>query len=94
MAKAKTKTVEDVRDDLPKYRNPVKVIRAKCLDCCCGSAKEVEACPIVKCPLWRWRSGKNPFREKRELSEEQKAAARERLANARERKKSAEALDE
>ena len=94
MAKAKAKTVEDVRDDLPKYRNPVKVIRAKCLDCCCGSAKEVEACPIEKCPLWRWRSGKNPFREKRELSEEQKMAARERLANARERKKSAEALDE
>lgn len=96
MAKEKAKTVEDVRDDLPKYRNPVKVIRAKCLDCCCGSAKEVEACPIEKCPLWRWRSGRNPFREKRELSEEQKAAMKERMAkvNASRAKKTAEVPDE
>ena len=91
---AKETKVEDVRDELPRHRNPVKVIRAKCMDCCCGSAKEVEACPTEKCPLWRWRFGKNPFRAKREVSDEQKAAARERLANARQRKKSAEALDE
>ena len=30
---------------------PVKAIRAKCLDCCCDSMKEVRECPIVKCPL-------------------------------------------
>jgi hypothetical protein len=77
---AKEKKALDVRDELPKYRNPVKVMRAKCLDCCGGSAKEVELCPIEKCPLWRWRFGKNPFREKRELTDEQKAAAKERMA--------------
>ena len=91
---AKAKSVEDVRDSLPKHRNPVKVIRAKCMDCTCGSVKEIEACPAKKCPLWPWRFGKNPYRAKREVSEEQKAAARERLANARQRKKSAEAPDE
>ena len=80
MAKAREAKVEDVRDELPRHRNPVKVIRAKCLDCTCGSAKEVDACPIEKCPLWRWRFGKNPFRGKRELTDEQKAAAKERMA--------------
>ena len=77
---AKEKKTQDVRDELPKYRNPVKVIRNKCLDCCGGSSKEVELCPIETCPLWRWRFGKNPYREKRELTDEQKAAVRERMA--------------
>lgn len=83
----------DVRDDMPRYRNPVKVMRVKCLDCCAGSAKEVELCPIQKCPMWAWRFGKNPYRTKREMSEEQKAAAKERLATARVRKKSDENPD-
>lgn len=78
---------EDVRNTLPKHRNPVKVIRDKCLDCTCGSSKKVELCPIRKCPLWPFRFGKNPYREKREVSEEARQAARERLANARARKK-------
>ena len=94
MAKAKETKVEDVRDSLPKHRNPVKAIRAKCMDCTCGSAKEVELCPIVKCPVHAFRLGRNPYRTKREMSDEQKAAAKERLATARLRKNSAEAPDE
>ena len=39
---------------------PIKAIRAKCLDCCCGSAKEVEPCPIPDCSLYPYRFGKNP----------------------------------
>jgi len=39
---------------------PVKAIRAKCLDCCCGSFKEVKACPCTDCPLYVYRLGKNP----------------------------------
>lgn len=35
-----------------------KAIRLKCLDCCCGSALEVRLCGIRKCPLWRYRLGK------------------------------------
>ena len=38
-----------------------KAIRAKCLDCCCGSPSEVARCHIVKCPLWPFRFGTNPF---------------------------------
>lgn len=68
--------------------NPVKVLRLKCLDCCCGSAKEVALCPAEDCPLWPWRFGRNPYRKKRELSAEESAAIAERLAQARNSKKS------
>ena len=32
-------------------RNPVKAIRAKCLDCCCGQVKEITLCASTYCPL-------------------------------------------
>lgn len=35
-----------------------KAIRLKCLDCCCGSAMEVRLCESRKCPLWRFRMGR------------------------------------
>lgn len=59
---------------MPKSTNPVKVIREKCLDCCCGSMKQVELCPCESsCPLWPFRFGKNPFRKKPKRTEEQMA---------------------
>lgn len=59
---------------MPKSANPVKVIREKCLDCCCGSMKQVELCPCESnCPLWPFRFGKNPFRKKPKRTEEQMA---------------------
>lgn len=66
--------------------SPVKAIRAFCLDCVGGSANEVKLCPSTKCALRPFRFGKNPF-TKRELTDEQRAAAAERLRNAREAKK-------
>ena len=30
----------------------------KCLDCCCGSFAEVRLCEVRKCPLWRFRMGR------------------------------------
>lgn len=39
---------------------PIKAIRAKCLDCCCGQANEVRLCPCEDCPLYPYRLGKNP----------------------------------
>lgn len=56
-----------------KITNPVKAIRAKCLDCCCGSSNEVELCTCTGCALYPFRKGKNPYRKKHELSEKQKA---------------------
>lgn len=35
-----------------------QAIRAKCLDCCCGSQNEVKLCSIKSCALWRFRMGK------------------------------------
>ncbi len=59
---------------------PMKAIRAKCLDCSCGSANEVKLCPVTKCPLYPFRDGHNPNIAKRELTEEQREALKSRLA--------------
>lgn len=61
----------------------LKAIRAKCLDCSGNSPSEVRECGITHCALHPYRMGKNPFRKKRELSEEQREALAERLAKAR-----------
>jgi hypothetical protein len=63
--------------------NPVKAIREFCLECCGDSNAEVKRCASVRCPLHPFRFGKNPYRTKREMTEEQKEAARIRLAEAR-----------
>jgi len=54
-----------------REKNPVKAIRARCLDCCCGQASEVRKCVAYDCPSWPFRMGANPFRAKRKLSEAQ-----------------------
>ena len=63
---------------------PCKAIRLKCLDCSGGSSNEVKLCVIPDCPLYPFRFGKNPYRKKRELTEEEKAVLRERMKKARE----------
>ena len=73
---------------MKEITNPVKAIRAKCLDCS-FSKKEVELCTVTKCALHPFRFGKNPYRKKikRNLTEEQKQELRDRLKKARESKK-------
>ena len=39
---------------------PIQAIRAKCLDCTCGSRKDVSLCEITTCELWPFRMGKRP----------------------------------
>lgn len=39
---------------------PMRAIRKKCLECSCGSSTEVKECPVIKCPLWTYRSGHRP----------------------------------
>lgn len=65
----------------------VKAIRQKCLDCSNGSANEVKLCPIESCPLYPFRFGKNPYRQPRALTEEQKEKAAIALREARKNKK-------
>lgn len=59
--------------------NPVKAIRAKCIDCMCGQVTEVQLCTCTDCALYPFRMGKNPYRKKQEYTEEQKAALAQRL---------------
>lgn len=68
-------------------KNPVKAIRDFCLDCCGDSYSFVKECTSVNCALYPFRLGKNPFRTKREMTDEQREAAKERLAKAREQRK-------
>lgn len=55
-----------------------EAIRAKCLDCCAGSPHEVRHCVAVTCPSWPFRMGTSPWKAKRQLSDEQLEALRER----------------
>lgn len=59
--------------------NPVKAIRDKCLDCCAGQAEEVRLCHLERCALWPFRFGKNPFRKRVELTDEERQKRAERL---------------
>lgn len=68
---------------------PLTAIREKCIDCCCGSVYEVEKCTAERCPLWPWRFGKNPYKKKREYTEEQREALRESARRLNEQKKAA-----
>lgn len=61
--------------------NPLKAIRAKCVDCCCGSYAEVRKCTCTDCELYAFRMGNNPFRKKRELTDEQRKELADRLHN-------------
>lgn len=40
-----------------KRWSPIKAIRAKCMDCSCGSSEEVKQCPVSSCPLYEYRFG-------------------------------------
>lgn len=46
-----------------KILTPIKAIRAKCIDCSGGQAKEVRLCPIKKCSLYPYRMGRRPTEE-------------------------------
>jgi hypothetical protein len=56
----------------------LKAIRAKCLDCSCGSRSEVANCVVKTCALYPFRMGRNPWRV--EVSESQREASRRNAA--------------
>lgn len=64
---------------IEKRISPLKAIRLKCLDCCCGSSNEVKLYTAARCPLYPFRDGHNPFTAKRDWTEEQREAQRARL---------------
>lgn len=62
-----------------KFASPIKAIRAFCGTCIGGGLQKVKDCTDEDCELYAYREGKNPFRKKREMSDEQKEAAAERM---------------
>ena len=39
---------------------PIKAIRRKCIDCCCGQLAVVRLCESTNCSLYPFRLGKRP----------------------------------
>jgi len=68
------------QDGVIHLYTPLRAIRRKCLDCCCGSSQEVSLCPVHSCALHPYRYGKRPGTVKREAT----PAQIERLKRARE----------
>ena len=62
----------------------LKIIRLKCLDCCCYSANEVKKCSATDCILYKYRLGRNPV--PRKISAERKKQMIETLKKAREKR--------
>lgn len=56
---------------MTEIKTPVKSIRAKCLDCCAGSAHEVRLCTATECPLYHYRMRHRPKRPPTEADEVQ-----------------------
>lgn len=70
---------------MEEIKSPIKAIRAFCLDCCGGNANDVKNCTSKICALKPFRFGKNPYAH-REMTDEQRKDAADRLAKAREKK--------
>lgn len=75
---------------MAEIRNPVKAIKAFCIDCMGGSYNEVKNCTSQICALHPFRMGRNPYRTtvKRELTEEQREELRERMRKVQSAQKS------
>ncbi|MCP4183586.1 MAG: hypothetical protein GY761_09750 [Hyphomicrobiales bacterium] len=60
--------------------SPLKSIRAHCISCS-GSSPGVADCGSGNCPLHILRFGKDPFRKKRQLTDQQKRQFREQMGH-------------
>lgn len=73
--------------DKTQATSVLKAIKIHCrTNCCCDDMDSWKNCVITECQLHPFRMGKNPFRKKRELSDEQRQAIADRLEKAREAK--------
>lgn len=64
-------------------KTPKAAIKAYCTDCSVGSQAEIKDCPCTECPLYPFRGFMKFEGKKREMTEDQKQAARERMATMR-----------
>ena len=57
------KTYTSYGMEVPRYKNPIKVIKQFCSHCMGWQPSLVEGCTAPECPLFPWRRGKNPYRK-------------------------------
>jgi hypothetical protein len=57
------KTKPDCPPDQVVVLRPMRAMREKCLDCCCGQVAMVRDCHITGCAIWPYRFGKSPNRK-------------------------------
>jgi hypothetical protein len=50
----------EVWEDLDFELQPMKAIRAKCIECCGGYRSEVPKCQVTRCSLYALRMGHRP----------------------------------
>lgn len=75
--------VEESEEETESQEKGVSVLKAvknHCLECSGYQREEVKECPRIHCNLYPFRFGKNPYRKKRQMSEEQKQAMKERMS--------------
>ncbi len=48
----------ELRQNAWASRNPMRVMRAQCLECMGGSSADVDGCTAPECPLYPFRSGR------------------------------------
>lgn len=80
------KTEEEFNREVSENTNVLRAIKLKCLDCSTYNINEIKECPVNKCPLFPFRNGNNPFRKKKELSEEERNKLSERMKNIKKNK--------
>jgi hypothetical protein len=68
---------------MAEITSPLKAIKQFCYECSGENRAEVKRCSSLDCPLKPFRTGKNPFLKKREMTPEQKEQAKQRLLKAR-----------
>ena len=72
-------------------KSMLKIIKEMCNSCVGADPNtqrnvKVKRCQVFGCPLWPYRTGKNPFSTRGEISEKQKDNVKKRFAKARENK--------
>lgn len=70
--------------DTSQQTSPLKAIKMMCRDQCCSNDMDSwKNCTIESCQLHPFRFGKNPFRKKRELTDEERQVIADRLAESK-----------
>jgi hypothetical protein len=76
-------TRDELREMGHSPMSALKAIRMHCIDCCGGEIGEVRKCSATACPSWPFRMRRSPWKDRRVMSDEQRAVASERLRAAR-----------